>query len=42
MFGVAFSCVMRQPDMLPVGDSPRMSSVTLGGEFGQVQGGLTG
>jgi hypothetical protein len=34
--------VRRQPGMVAASDSPRMSSVTLGGEFGQVPGGLTG
>ena len=29
-------------DMLAASDSPRTSSVTPGGESGQVQGGLTG
>ena len=42
MLGVAFSWVMRQPDMLAGSDSPRTSSVTPSGESGQVQGGLTG
>ena len=42
MLEVAFSWVMRQPDMLAASDSPRTSSVAPGGESGQVQGGLTG
>ena len=42
MLGIAFSWVRRQPGMVAASDSPRMSSVTPGSEFGQVQGALTG
>ena len=41
MLGVAFSWVMRQPDMLAPATRP-YEQRDPGGESGQVQGGLTG